>query len=131
VLRGVRGREVGPVSADVPDPSAPSVSERIDRHLRRTGGRAYYDDALTNLTINLTRDVLTLVEAALDDEGVDPALTRAVIDRAIYGAVPLPEQVAERKRREEHLIRLVKLVPPSRGAYWPLRADGGEREAGT
>jgi hypothetical protein len=110
VLRGLRGRKVGPVSADVPDPSAPSVSERIDRHLRRTGGRAYYDDALTSLTINLTRDVLTLVDAALDDEGIDPVVAGRVIDRVIYGAVPLPEHVAERKRREEHLIRLLRRV---------------------
>jgi hypothetical protein len=131
VLRRLRRREVGPVSADVPDPSAASVSERVDRHLRRTGGRAYYDDALTNLTINLTRDVLALVDAALDDEGIDPVVAGRVIDRVIYGAVPLPEQVAERKRREERLIGLLKLAPPSRGAYWPLEADGGEREAGT
>jgi hypothetical protein len=90
------------------------VDELIRRHLRRSGTEhADLTDPLTHLTTGVLRDILRLVDAALDDEQIDPAIARRILERIIYGAVPLPSHVEERKRLERLAIDFAAQASPT------------------
>lgn len=94
-------------------PGRHPVDDLIRNHLRRSGAEyAEFTDPLTNVTTNLLRDLLRLVDAALEDEDIDPAVSRRVLERVIYGAVPLPSHVQERKDLEKRMIDLAVMMPP-------------------
>lgn len=80
------------------------VDELIAEHLHRSGAdRAEATDALTSLTVGLLRDMLRLVDAAMEDEEIDPATARRILERAIFGAVPLPGHVQARRDMEKQM----------------------------
>lgn len=87
---------------------SPTTDDLLDRYLNRTGARrsAQQDPAAT-LQVALLRDFLRVLHAALDDEHIDPTISRRVVERVIYGGTPSPaeveQRIAERTRMVEYL----------------------------
>ena len=68
-----------------------ATDDILKRHLRRTGAdttnlRDPYGQAQTSML----RLFLSVLQAALDDEHVEPRTAQRVIERVVYGAVPQP-----------------------------------------
>jgi hypothetical protein len=75
----------------------PNARQLLERHLVRTGGdAAIIRDPTSQFQVALLRDFLRVLNSALDDELVDPAVTRRVLERVIYGSVPQPALVDQR-----------------------------------
>jgi hypothetical protein len=73
------------------------VDDMLNRHLFRTGVvDPYREDAYKYAVVGVTRDLLRVVEAVCEDEDLDPDVTRRILQRVIYGAVPLPSEVRGR-----------------------------------
>lgn len=91
--------------------------DMLNRHLDRTGsGAASRNDPTAQLQVNMLRQFLELVDAALEDEHVPRDTAIRVIDRLIYGAVPSPVEAAERQRLMQKIADLP--LPPLFGPDW-------------
>lgn len=75
----------------------PTTDDLLNRHLGRTGARqTANEDAAAHLQVAILRDFLRVLHSALDDEHIDPEVSRRVIERVIYGGVPQPAEVKQR-----------------------------------
>lgn len=86
----------------------PTTDDLLDRHLHRTGAdRAAHQDPAAHLQVAILRDFLRVLHSALDDEHIDPEVSRRVLERVVYGAAPQPaateQMIAERRTWAERL----------------------------
>jgi hypothetical protein len=80
----------------------PSADQLLNRHLNRIGAqRAVDGDAASHLQVSMLRHFLRVMHSALDDEHIDPDVTRRVIERVIYGGSPQPTEVELRLKTQQ------------------------------
>lgn len=89
----------------------PRARDLLNRHLHRIG-TPRPEDGMAQLQIALLRHHLDLTHSALDDEGIDPEVTRRVLERIIYGAAPNPAETQERVRLYGEFGKLLRDAPP-------------------
>lgn len=106
----------------------PTADDLLDRHLSRTGAReAVRTDPFASVTVNILRDFLRLLRAALDDEHIEPDIARRVVERVMLGGVPSPSDVAYRAEQQRAFTdymstdtRRMRIDLPT-GPNWPLK----------
>lgn len=90
----------------------PTTDDLLDRHLGRTGTRRATDlDPASYFQVHLLRHFLRVLHSALDDEHVDPEVSRRVIERVIYGGVPQPAAVEQMLRDRKAHMEALSLQP--------------------
>lgn len=92
----------------------------LDRQMERTGAReTTATDPYADMTTGYAREVLRLMDAALEAEGIDPDAARRVLERVVFGVVPSPAEVAYRQQTEKRLLDLATrfgvLIPMTEG----------------
>ncbi len=71
--------------------------------------KAAATDVLANYTRELSTHWLNIIDAVLQDEGVGGQIRHRVLNAILYGG-PNPADVAERERRDEEQLELLKRV---------------------
>lgn len=96
---------------------------RLHAHLTRIGaGRTAVSDAVSQVQVQMLGHLLTIMETAMQDEGIPAATIRRVTDLVIYGGSPNPAEAAERERMTKATIDHIQTtVGPSR---WLKATDG-------
>jgi len=83
------------------------TSRLLNDHIDRMGlKQALYNDPTTYATVTITRGILGAVEAAMQDEGIDPEVITRVIRLTIYGSMPNPQDIAEKQLLHKRLVDL-------------------------
>jgi hypothetical protein len=91
----------------------PTAGDLLDRHLRRTGADRSADrEPMSHVQVTMLGYFLTVLEAALADEHVEPSAARRVIERVIYGAVPQPPVVEARLAEQAEWVRRMSVMQP-------------------
>ncbi len=106
-----------------------SAGERLTQHLQRRNGRTTAADASEQYQTAVLRGMLTVVEMALRDEDLNPAVTRRVLDKVIYGCAPRDYDADERATLTK-VARDAYERAPMRVEVTPERFDqlrGGQR----
>ena len=86
-------------------------SAEIDDRLRKLLDQdALHHDTLYNVQFRLFRTWITHADMAMEDEGVDPAVARRVINRMLFGC-PSGADSQERMMREKQMIELIQNTP--------------------
>lgn len=95
--------------------NAPRARTRLHAHLTRIGvGRAAVSDAVSQVQVQMLGHLLTIVETAMQEEGIPEATIRRVTDLVIYGGSPNPAEVAERQRMTRQMIDTISTgIAPS------------------
>ena len=80
--------------------AGPMTAKRLlERHMHRVGAnKPVMTDVQAKYQYTLLEYMLSLVDTALQDEHVDPAVSRRILERLIYGAMPHPHEAEERQR---------------------------------
>jgi hypothetical protein len=88
------------------------AQHRLRAHARRIGAdQAAQADPAVHLQVKMLGHLLTIVESAMQDEGVPPATIQRVTDLVIYGGTPNPVEAAERERLTRKLVDHLKTSP--------------------
>jgi hypothetical protein len=85
------------------------VVEAYFRRTGRPGDQAL--DAAYQFEVSVLRDVLSRLEAILDDEGVPRETAERIIRCMVYGA-PSPTDAELRMQQSERMIDLLSHAPP-------------------
>lgn len=100
------------MAVDHRGPARPS--EMLDRHARRVGVKPEQDVA-AQFQMSLLRNFIDLLHSALDDEHMDPDVTRRIIERVIYGGMPNSAEVEYRVGLTERMADAL-----ARGSTTPI-----------
>ena len=98
------------------------IDARVTRHLQRMGisREQFHTDTQLHYADRLLRSTLRLLEAAMEDEGIDEATASRVIDLVIFGAVPTEADVAARLARDRQMLDMIERQPLVFPKEWKL-----------
>lgn len=91
----------------------------VDSYLRRTSlaREAAVQDGQFSMQIKWLRDVLHMLDIAMEDEGVPPETRERVLRVALYGSLENPMDALDRERATAARIEQMKSIVPR---HWPL-----------
>lgn len=101
------------------------ISEYLDNY---PGAReADLTDVTTHTHLRMARRLLTLVDVAMADEGIDDTVRERVLRMALYGSTDPETAVERRVAAVQQIEELTRRAPHSvqLGALWDIGQGGG------
>ncbi len=96
------------------------TDQEIERYSIRLGNPgAARTDPYFQYHLTLLRNLLTIVEISLEDQGVDPEIARKVIRHVVFGGYPESADIVVRREHEAEMRRLIENFPLRTQVPWP------------